>query len=442
MKSVRFAVNLPVPLAKQHNYDTGGIEQVLINVNLEEAQESLLNLVTPLPSESLFLTQALDRIVSRDLFAGRDLPPCPQAAVDGYAVHADDLGRRTSYGIKECLRNGDIPNSPLNPGQAVGVVTGGPLPGGTGAVIPQELVKIEGDRMIFTGEISPGSNIKKPGEDFRSGELLAQRGTRLDPGLIGVLAAFGQSEVPVYRRPRVMILSLGREIVPCQAKPAPGQVRDSNGPLLASLVIQDGGQVGGVEVAGGENPDGVKDRLKKLLKQADLVLTIGGTASGVCDNALLLLREIGAHILFWGVRIKPGSHSGAAIWDSRPVISLSGNPAACAVGYQLLAAPVLRAFQALNPYPDRLSALCTDPFPKKGGPRRFLRGYAVCRQNGWRVSLLRGQKSSMLRSLIDCNALIDLPAGHPPLEPGSQVSMILFAPSHPEKEKICNERCF
>jgi molybdopterin molybdotransferase len=413
---------------------------VLVNVNWEEALESLLYLVLPLNCESISLTQALDRVAFRDLFAARDLPPYPQASVDGYAVHIDDLGQCKSFGIKECLRNGEIPGSPLRRGKAAGVVTGGPLPDGTGAVVPWESVKINGDRMVYAGKVSPGSNIKRPGEDFLAGELLVRRGTRLDPGMIGVLAAFGQSEVPVFRRPRVTILSLGREIVPCHAEPAPGQIRDSNGHLLASLVIQDGGQVAGVETAGGESLAGLKERLKKLLKQADLVLTVGGTASGVCDQALLALREIGFSVLFWGVRIKPGSHSGAATLDSKLVISLPGNPAACAVGYQLLAAPVLRAFQALNPYPPRLSALCTGSFPKKGGPRRFLRGYAVCRQDGWEVSLLPGQKSSMLRSLINWNALIDLPVEHPPLEPGSRVSTLILAPLPFRKGEQSSER--
>jgi molybdopterin molybdotransferase len=412
---------------------------LLVNVTWEEALDSLLRFITPLPSESVPLMQALGRVVFRDLFAARDLPPHPQAAVDGYGVHHNDLGRRNSFKVKEHLRNGDIPGSPLIPGQTVGVVTGGPLPGGTGAVIPQELVTVKGDYIVFTGKISPGSNIKTLGEDFRAGELLARRGTHLDPGLLGVLAAFGKSVVPVYRRPRVMILSLGSEIVPCHTTPVPGQIWDSNGPLLASLVMRDGGQVGGVDVAGGENPDGVKERLKKLLNQADLVLTVGGTAFGVCDNALFKLREIGAQILFWGVRIKPGSHSGAAIWDSKPVISLSGNPAACAVGYQLFAAPVLRAFQALDPYPHRLSALCVDPFPKKGGPCRFLRGFASCHHDGWKVSLLPGQKNSMLRSLVGWNALVELPAGHPPLEPNSRVSVQLITPSNLEKKIIAKD---
>ncbi len=134
-------------------------------------------------------------------------------------------------------------------------------------------------------------------------------------------------------------------------------------------------------------------------------------------------------MLFWGVQIKPGSHSGAGCYDGRIIVSLSGNPAPCWVGYELLAVPVLRALQGLRPLPlPRLSAVCTGSFPKGGGPRRFLRGYAVCGQDGWRVAILPGQKSSMLRSLLDCNALIDLPAGHQPLEAGGEVSLILLGP--------------
>lgn len=414
---------------------------MLVNATWEEALEFLLDRITPLPGESVSLLQALGRVVARDLLVTRDLPPYPQAAVDGFAIHVDDLDRRTSFIVKEYLRNGDLPGSPINPGEAVGVVTGGPLPGSTGAVVPREAAVTDGNRVFFTGEIPPGGNIRQAGEDFQAGELLVRRGTHLDPGTIGVLAALGESEVPVYRRPRVTILSLGREIVPYHAKPAPGQVRDCNGPLLASLVIRDGGEVAGVEVAGGESLAGIKEHLKKLLKQADLLLTVGGTASGVCDHALQVLREMGAGVLFRGVRIKPGGHSGAAIWDAKPVICLPGNPAACAVGYQLFAAPVLRAFQALNPYPPRLPALCTGSFPKKGGARRFLRGCAVCRQGGWEVSLLPGQKSSMLRSLINWNALIDLPAEHPPLEPGSRVPTLLLAPLPLREGEPGSERC-
>lgn len=411
---------------------------MLIDAGWEEALESLLERVSPLPAESVPLMRAVGRVAARDIFAPRDLPSRPGSAVDGFAVRGDDLGKRTVFTVKEFLRNGDLPAFPLQPGEATYVVTGGPLPEGAEAVIPQESIVIEGNRLVFTGEIAPGANIRRAGEDFRAGELLVGRGSPVGPGAVGALAAFGQSAVQVYRRPKVAILSLGREIVPLEAgPPAPGQVRDSNGPLLASLVAVDGGEVTGVEVAGGESRAEIRAHLDRLLKRADLLLTVGGTAEGVEDRAYRALREAGATLLFRGVGIKPGSHSGAAVKGEKFVVFLSGNPAACAVGYQLFAAPVLRALQALPPYPPRLDARCAGSFPKKGGPRRFLRGWAEYRQDGWVVDLPPGQKASMLRSLVNWNALVDLAPGHPPLVPGARVPILLLGlPSAPGERGV------
>lgn len=404
---------------------------MLSNIKLEEAQDILLSLSTPLPDETLPLLQTLGRVTSRELFADHDLPPCPQAVVDGYAINVDPINTHKSYVVTERLRPGEKSSYPLGPGQAAGVVTGSPLPDGTAAVVPQETSRLEGKHVAFTGKILPGENIKQQGEDFRTGDLLVSRGTCLDPGVIGVLAAYGKSKVAVIQRPRVAVLSLGQGIVPYHTMPKSGQLRDSNGPLLAALVMRDGGHVTSVEATGDESASSLKDHLENLLHQADLVITTGGAASGVYDQAIYMLRHIGARLLFWGVRIKPGSHSGAAICNTKFIIALSGNPAACAVGYHLLAGPVLRALQALNPYPQHLSASCTNSFPKKVGSRRFLQGYAECNDEGWRVTILPGQKSSMLRALIKSNALIDLPSGRPPVEKGQDLPVILLYPSHP-----------
>lgn len=399
---------------------------MLERLNLEDAQKSLLDLVTPLPVETVFLLDAYDRVISQDFHAPHNLPLFPRSAADGFAVPENGAGPGRDLIIKGWLRDGDTPDFRIGPGQTAGVVTGGPLPAVTSAVIPQEMVIVEGERAVFMEEAPTGDNIRLPGEDFRAGEVLARPGNRLGPGLLGVMAAFGRSEISVYRRPRVAIVSLGREIVPCHEAPEWGQLRDSNGPLLASLVRRDGGEVAVVRTMSDEDPDAVKTCLEKLLQQSDLVLTIGGTASGPQDQALPILRETGMRILFWGIKIKPGSHSGAAVCANKPVIALSGNPAACAVGYQLLAAPVLRILQGLDPAPRRLQAICVNSFPKKGGPRRFLQGYAFCSQDGWRVAALPRQKSSMFRSLISSNALIELPSEHPPLEPNTAVEIILL----------------
>jgi len=399
---------------------------VLENVKLEEAQELIYNVINTLPGESVPLLSAPGRMVFRDIYAAHDLPPCDKSAVDGFAVSINKEEKK-NYKIIEILKPGDMPNFTLEPGQAAGVVTGGPVPVGTVSVVPFEVTRVEGDRLIFTGDSVPGENIRPQGEDFKAGDILVRRGEALSPGTLGVMAAFGKSEVMVFRRPRVAVLGLGKGIVPYQAKPLPGQVRDSNGPLLAALAMRNGAQVADVDLVGDGDLARIRNVLEKLLRQADIVLTTGGTATGECDQALGAVRQTGAKVLFWGVRIKPGSHSGAAVYDDKLIISLSGNPAACAAGYHLLAAPVLRFIQGLSFQPKRVNAVCSDAFPKRGDPRRFIQANLKADPEGLKVFILPGQKSSMLRGLMnDGNALIDLPAGHPPLEEGDEVPVIIL----------------
>ncbi|MCG9966606.1 molybdopterin molybdotransferase MoeA [Pelotomaculum terephthalicicum JT] len=403
---------------------------MLENVELEKARELILSRVTLLPGETVPLLQALGCVISEDIYADHDLPQYPQAAVDGYAVPAEGGSDHTRFEVKERLLPGETPRSEIGPGQTVAVVTGGPLPAGAAAVIPQEAAEPEGEYITFRGKIPPGGNIKVQGEDFHAGDRFARQGTVLNPGLAGVLAAYGKTEVDVFRRPRVAILGLGPDIVSCSETPRPGQMRDSNGLLLAALVTRDGGRVTSVELAGAESSTEIRQRLEKLLQMSDLVLTTGGTAYGVGDQAVSVFKQSGADLLYWGLKVKPGGHGSAAVRENKLIISLSGNPSACAVGYYLLAVPVLRALQGLDPGQVRLAAVCADAFPKRGGPRRFLQAVAFCGQAGWEATILPGQKSSMMRALTrDCNALIDLPAGHPPVERGAKVSIILLKPA-------------
>ncbi|GBF35203.1 molybdopterin biosynthesis protein MoeA [Desulfocucumis palustris] len=396
---------------------------MLFQIGVEEARDTLLGQILPLPVKTVPLSQALNRIAATDYAATADLPPCPQSAVDGYAIHQKNLKERPGLALLEILFPGDVPSMPLEPGKTSGVVTGGPLPLDTAAVVPLEKVRLEGDYVFCDGEIAPGVNIKPRGEDFCGGQPLIKRGSPVTPGMTGILAAFGHSKIAVYRRPRVAIVCLGPEIVPCHLTPEKGQVRDSNGPLLAALINLDGGLAVSMEYLHGKKPDGLREVLAGLISRADLVLTVGGAASGASDQALALLRETGARMLFWGIRVKPGSHSGGGISGSTTIISLSGNPSACITGYHLLATPALRAMQGLNPLPGVFTATCLSPYDKGGDTRRFLRGYAQCDAGGWTVRILPGQKSSMLNSLGSYNALIEIPSGHPPVREGDKVTV-------------------
>lgn len=398
---------------------------MLINISLEEAQMHILSHTPRLAYESVSILEAVGRVNAENLYANDNLPPCHQSAVDGYAFADAGEGEMGKYYIAGHLYLGDTFRVPLEPGQAVGVVTGGNLPLGTRAVVPHEKVEIQDDYLKALELIKPGNNIKQAGEDYVRGDLLAAGGLLLGPGNISLLAAYGKNDINVYRKPRVAVLCLSRHAVPWQLNPEPGQIRDSNGPLLSALVMQDGGLTVSIKTAGTDMTS-VKTLALDLLEQADILIFTGGTYAEGGNEARLLMEDLGAKLLYWDVPVQPGSHTGASIWNSRLIFALSGNPAACAVGYQLFVAPAVRSMQGLTPHLERLKATCVNGFAKKSDSRRFIRGQASWKQAGWKVTVLPGQKPSMIRSLVKCNALIDVPPDSPPIEAGQDVSVLLL----------------
>jgi len=398
---------------------------VLVDASLEEVQIELLKHSQRLADESISILEALGRVSAEDLWAESDLPVNHQSAVDGYAVADEEPLKTGEYFITGHLQLGDISPIALEPGQAMGVVTGGDLPPGSRAVVPHEKVQIQDNCLCSMEVIKPGNNIKQAGEDYVKGNQLAARGSVLNPGDISLLAAYGKTSIKVYRKPRVAVLCLSKHVISWQLTPEPGQIRDSNGPLLSALVLQYGGLPVSTEIIG-KNETSVKTVLAELLEQADIIIMIGGTYAEGGNEARLLMEELGAELLYWDVPIQPGSHTGASIWNSHLLFALSGNPAACAVGYQLFVVPALLAMQGFTPDLQRVKARCVNGFAKKSGSRRFIRGQASWHEEGWMVTVLPGQKPSMIRSLVDCNALIDMPAGSPPVEVGQDVSILLL----------------
>lgn len=398
---------------------------MLTNIELNTAQDILLQRVSPLAVEKVSLIDAFGRINALDLKVPFPIPPCQQAAMDGFALHPSNLSASKALMIKH-LEFPQICQYQLQSGETVPVNTGFPLPKGTGAVIANEGVQIQGEYLLTEYDVIPGSNLRLPGEDFQQNELLAAPGKRITPGLISAVAACGITKILAYRKPQVAILSLDPHYGSNEFDRALDLLPDSNGPLLAALVTRDGGKVMCVDDIGNQTLNDVNDTLNDI----DLLLTIGGTYSKEQSEAQAQLEEMGVEILFWGTKTQPGGHNGAGIYDSRVVICLSGNPAACAVGYELLAAPVLRRFQGLDPILNRISATCVNDIVITARKiPRFLRGRATCRQNGWAVEALPGQKASMISSLINCNALIEIPGGQTEVKAGSHIDIIMLGRS-------------
>lgn len=392
------------------------------DVHLSDAQGILLDQVNLLPKESIGVSDSLGRVVAQKLVAPNNFPPVAQAAVDGFALHEEDLQASSPINIKKYLQFGQVASLPLKNGEAIGVLTGVPVPIGTAAVVPSELVKLEKETLSLPFPIKPNLNIKQPGEDIKEGELLALPGKIITAGMISALLAYGVNQAFVYRKPRVAILGLTSHVVNSLNHLKTGQILDSNGPLLKALITRDGG-----EVITSRFPIDDAINIEEILKEVDLIITVGGTfAIGKCE-AINFLKKLKTKLLFWGVKMKPGSHVGAGIWEDKLILCLSGNPMACAVGYELLVGPIIAKMQSLPYTSTHVLATCTNSINlSQQKVPRFIYGKANCTVDGWEVNVFSGQKSSMIHPLIDGNVLIEIPVGATGIAAGSSVPIRLL----------------
>ncbi|MGE5404017.1 MAG: molybdopterin molybdotransferase MoeA [Candidatus Saccharibacteria bacterium] len=395
-------------------------------MTVHDACQSLIDHTARIPVESMPVCDLWGRTASKSIVVKSNLPPVPQSAIDGFALHKADLDGQSSIRIRQYLKHGEITEEALSAGESVGVLTGAALPVNTAAVIPLELVEVRNQELTLPYAIKNSLNIKQPGEDLKKGDILLPAGNRITAGLVSALAALGINEIMAYRQPHIVIINLAPHIVAPYAPPAPGQILDSNGPLLECLIARDGGIV---TSRINSQTDLVQAR-DDILVHADLVITVGSVfAQGECEAAGLL-HDWNAEILFWGVNMQPGSHTGAGMCGKTPILCLPGNPAACLVAYELLAAPLLRHLQGLDHANCKVMAVCKNDFTtNRLDIPRFLRGKAYCTESGWFAEVLPGQKPSMIRSLIECNALIETLPGQTRIKAGEQVFAVLLESS-------------
>lgn len=397
------------------------------NISLEQSRQILTDNCAALAGEKTVMDQAFNRVLKQPVYSPHDLPPLAQSAVDGYALGEGKSQIGSSYNLQARLKLESYPCFSLEYGQAVSVQTGGILPEGTVAVVPGEKTRVEEQQVIVLEQIKPGTNIKTAGEDFRKGELLLATGDKLDYAAIALLSVYDIYEVETVRKPQAGVVCLASNIIGKNMELHNGQMRDSNGPMLNALINRDGGEVGTFVYGGITGQDDVISQLQRLTDQLDIVILTGGTYENGTNNIEGIMHALGARMLYQGVQLQPGSHAGAARKDNCLLLSLSGNPAACAVNYHLFVKPVLKRMLGLEDQWLKIKACCINGFAKKSTTRRMVRGQAWWTEEGLKVEVLPGQKPSMLRSLLYCNAFLDLPEGTPPIEAGQEVAVLLLS---------------
>lgn len=308
---------------------------------LHEARERIAAAVRPLAGRTVPLHAALGARLAEDAVADTALPLTNVSAMDGYALRVTDLAAGTALPVAFTLPAGVAPAA-LPAGAAARIFTGAALPDGADAVVAQEDAIVVDDgrvRLADTAALAAGENVRAAGELFRAGATVARAGDLLTPQRLALLAAAGVAQPRVVPPPRVAVLLTGRELVPAGVTPRPGQVRDSNGVLLAALAHEAGFACAAPRTVTDE-PDALRAALEDALGTADLVVTSGGVSVGDFDHVPRVLDALGAETLVHGVAIKPGKPVLVARVGERWVVGLPGNPLACLVAWRLFVRPL------------------------------------------------------------------------------------------------------
>jgi molybdopterin molybdotransferase len=407
-----------------------GDKKMKRNVALEEAQGLLLTMSQPVKEGSIPLFEAVGRVLSREIKAPIQLPPFNRSPLDGYAVRAGDTQRASKANpavleVIEEVAAGHTAGKKLTPGTAIKVMTGTPIPQGADTVVKYEDVTRVGKVCKIPFPLMAGSNIVLAGEDVKKGEVIAARGTLVSPALVGLIAALGYAEVTVFNRVKIAVISTGDELIDSSQKLQPGKIYNSNLPSLVAACLKLGAQI----TALGNVPDqldAIEDIISLGLADADIVITTGGVSVGDYDVVPDALARLGLNVIYRGVDMKPGSPVVAAEYNDKFIICLSGNPAAALITFELIAVPLIKKKMGLNHYlPARVGAVLADDFAKPSPQRRFLRGRLHMAAGANFVELTGEQSNGVLKSLVNCNAYIDVPAGSGRMVAGQDVSVLV-----------------
>ena len=394
-----------------------GIDWTPVDVALEDLRSRLRPVVglaqTP-------LTEALGRIVARDVTARRAHPPLPNTAVDGYgfaggrgpgAHRLPLIAAQAAAGarLEEAVQDGD----------AVRILTGAALPDGVDTVVLQEDVEIEDGAVCFTGPIKAGANTRAAGEDKNANDIVAARGRRITPADLALMSAVGVATLETFAPLKVGILSTGDELVEAGQSAAPGQIFDANRPMLMGLITGLGHSA--VDLGRvGDDRDALRARLEDAAAQVDVIFTSGGASAGDADHVSGLLNEAGGMAL-WRIAIKPGRPLALGMWNGTPVFGLPGNPVAAMVCTLVFGAPALAQMAGASwSAPQGFELPAAFEKRKKSGRREFLRA----RMRAGRVEIFASEGSGRISGLSWAEGLVELPDAALHVRPGDRVRYI------------------
>ena len=416
----------------RHHYDADMLD-------VEEALDRILAYFAPLPSEDVPLLDALGQVLAESLIAPISIPPLDNSAMDGYALRSSDISRASGESSVELRVIGHVPAGTVSdrvvePGTALRIMTGAPVPRGADTVVAfEDTDEVErresGGSMDAIGvrlAAEPGENIRPAGEDVEYGSTVLDAGTVLRAAELGVAASLGMATVPVIRRPVVAVLATGDELLEPGEPHRPGKIYNSNNFSVAASVKTCGGIPSVIGVAR-DTESSVEEALERAL-DADLIITTAGVSKGDYDFVKDVLARRG-EIALWSVRMRPAKPLAFGALDAPdgrrvPHLGLPGNPVSALVAFEQFARPAIRKMmgKAMAPRPT-VQAVLDDPLSNFDGRRVYAR-VVVYRENGeYRARLTGNQSSGVLTSMAQANGLAICPHDRARLEAGETATV-------------------
>ena len=379
------------------------------------------------PAAAVALTQAQGLVLADDVVAALALPVFDNSAMDGYAVRAEDTSDATPehpvvLPVAEDIPAGRTDELTLQPKTAHRIMTGAPVPAGTTAVVPVEDTDGGVDSVAIRKPRPPGAHIRRAGEDVAAGATVLRAGQVVTPAMIGLAAALGLHQLPVIPRQRVLIISTGSELVSPGTPLRPGQIYESNSPMLAAAIRDAGAQAVATAVASDDVAE-FTALLDRYATESDLIITSGGVSAGAYEVVKDAFGRAGDQgVEFVKVAMQPGMPQGTGRVAGTPIVTLPGNPVSALVSFEVFIRPALRTAMGLpDPHRPRRSAVLTETLAAPAGKRQFRRG--VFDAAAGTVVSHGPPGSHHLGSLASANCLLDIPEEVTEIPAGSTVQV-------------------
>ncbi|PWH11708.1 MAG: molybdopterin molybdenumtransferase MoeA [Anaerolineae bacterium] len=403
-------------------------------LSVREARERILARFSPVEATECPLEQAVGRVLAETIRADSDLPAFDNSAVDGFALRAADTATiPVQLPVVGDIPAGSLADLTLQPGHAARIMTGAKLPAGADAVVMVEdtdFGQVSAGaplplHILIQKTVQPGANIRKQGSDIRIGAEILPAGRVLRPQDVGMLAMMGRARVPVYRKPKVAILSSGDELLPLDAVQQEGKIRDTNTYTLAALATQAGCEVLRLGIAADR-----REAIQALLDQAvqanaDVIISSAGVSVGAFDFVKEVVESAGS-LDFWKVNMRPGKPLAFGLYQNIPFFGLPGNPVSAFIGFLVFARPALWRLSGMSVTQPPAVRVTLSEAIENDGRESYLRA-VVRHENGRLTAHLTGhQGSGNLFSLVQANALLIIPSGVKSCAPGTEVEAWLL----------------